>query len=1648
MKRSAIAIVALLLAMSVPTGLAQIPAPNDNTTVQGNPHTLSIDGYVTTKFASVGSEVQIMALTRGHSANTIVTAEIEHYPNMDVIDLISTVSLPEAGEFVDTVVLTQSGPHEDDANTMVWEGVYTIPVSALGGVYGAAITAEDGNLRVTDDPTQLGKVLREEIELVLAAVDNAWERSNPTLDIKGEFDELDDTAVANGGWSVFVATSRDGAGLGGSAQLWDAMIAAGHNQYNMSEGANFLEALMDLLDSDDIDASLAMITGLMVYMNEFPLPRTLDDFDEMVDYMLEFDPVANFSRFEGTADFAAAYDALLGSSEYVALREALDNLANGTKKFKSIQTILHNLALLAVSDHPEAILDALEAWAEPLIEGDFDSMTPVQKFLVRWIEMADKLNEETDIQDLDDDGAPERITWQYEYLLETNEGQAWTAKMEADDPWVNDIMDDFNQMPEDIIGHVFESISDPIWDGVGETAAEFLYWAENASRIERHMNWYPPEEGEEGGTEDGVNFEELYDISTSVYDPHVLDLGLELRFWGPEDDTDYPASFTMTATNDRGDDIQIILNQADDDRGRYLGRFTAINIEDTSWEFSQPMSGYSEEVDHAEFRMEGLRESMLDMLVPESVDEVFLISAVGVLVEQDETISVDSPYTVNTLTYDHEGAVEGAEVDIAILRISPQQAEIAFAQFESEGEVELSLTSTRLSGQYSGSDLVGDVDATISSLEWDEERGDHPQAAPLEDDIEISGMGTYWEKSDLPSGLVEVTTIGTVDTGLEFEFTQQIPLPGTSGCARVEAHSGERWAHLNWHYEEFRIDGDEDRETTYFDKPGLSELTIDWGDGSSVDEHSENGNSEDGWQSHDYSENDPMWAMNEYDITIAYTDENGVEVNHYLNYKPNEGYDFDGERRGYLESGWCNLDMESEFTPSAEIIDAFITDGPGEVMDEQIFTSDADGTASMLVSPSLPGFYITIVQSEVVNDDGDTMTGIGLNLNFATAASVSIGGLVLETTIAGIPVYSVTPGPSGLASLTVIPTGVEADAYTAELVIAPLELTVPFPDIDSDIWNTQEEYELDFQSGDTERTQEVRITAPLSLILATVMTEDSDWPEAVHMGVLMSNPGGLNLTGDLGPGQTTNIALDEATGEATRILAFAAPSNGFDPASIDFSAITELIWAEGLKADLNWISSEAKVDDYCIGMRVEEQDWGMGYNVHISLQHSQGDWASTQHVFDPSGARLADGQDASQGAVDDWSELEWEENTYESTFDLDLDTEDTFTLGLDEMEWTFDVIYDEDDDAYYLTFEENNEGRNWVCSGDGDMTDEEEFAMFDDFFASLDSVAWGLGSSADLRLPILASPQDSYTVIAVAQTGSGASAEVIAAFDSIVAQPNPEPPMMENLTLSFSPANPRPGDIVAITAIDEDLQVVADLSVTLVRDNITLFGLLTDEDGQARFGVTIGTIVVRVSGGMYNPAELTIIVSEDGIVTEDGEDLPTDTDGDGAIDSEDAFPNDPDETSDTDNDGVGDNEDLYPLDPDKTGVEVDEGDGNKSELGTDSGSDWNSTFIIAGAVVALLLMAAVILFVMRRRSGGDGNVWDDNVVQADDLFDEPVIATAPPSSGPPPSSAAPREPAPSAVGEMRDGYEVIEHPVGSGEWWWKDAATGRWNEWT
>ncbi len=1659
MKRTPIVIVALMLCMTVAPSMAEIAAPNDNETVNGVHRTLSIDGYVTTKFASVGSDVEIMALTRGHSSNTIVTADILHFRDFDPMDMLTSVSLPGSGVYVDTVVLSQAGVHDDDANTMTWRGTYIIPVDSLGGAYGASITAEDGNLLAMDNPTQSWNIMRGEFEKVMQAVDTAWDIGNPTMEIKDEFYDLDTLGSSHGGWTSFVTTATKGQGSGGSEQLWDDMLSAGHDQYDMSAGANFLEALMDFLDSEDIDASMATIIGLMAYANEFPLPRTFDDFGEVVDYMMTFDPIENFTRYEGTGDFEAAYNALLGSDEWLALEEALNNLADNSKQLESIQTIMHNIALLAVSIHPEAIADAMEAWIMPLMEGDFESMTPVQKLIVRWIEMAEAL-EETDIHDTNGDEIPDVIIWQYEKLLDTSEGQAWTAKMESstDSSYVNDVFDDFNTLPEDLLDILVNTMEDPIWGTVGDAAGVFGDWIENASGTDRHMYWPSPsssedeEEGEAGtgsgeaptGSEDdSIIFDELYDVRTTVNDPNVLDLGIEIRFWGPWEDDDYPDHFAMSMTNNHGITVNTLLLQDDNERQRYLGRLTASHIEDAVWSFTQPLENYEPDcadegcsVDNAELRMEALRPSMLEASSWEGMDEIFVVSAVGVLVEQDETTSVDAPYTVTALSYDSSGPVEGAEVDIAIVRISPQRAEDALSQFESEGEVELTV-SHQLEGRYTGSDLDGDVSATIARYEEDRDGQQHPQAADIEDDIEISGMGTFWAaSSELPpeGGLAEVRTTGITETGLEFEFMRVVPLPGTSGCAKTWGGSGGSYANIGWEYRNFRIDGEEDGE---YDKPELNEIKIDWGDGEYWSHtNSEQDHREDGWEGHDYEED---WEnANEYHITVIYTDEDDDDTEHHFTYKPHHGYSkHSDEGEQYYEDsdeegGWCELHSDESFTPSPQIIDGFITDGPLEVMDEQILTSGSDGEVGMTVTPTLPGAYISIVQSKVTRDDGETMTGVGLNFVAVTEASISLGGgLTQETTIAGIPVYTVEPDGGGLTTISVTPSGVDADEYTAWLGVAPVDLSVPFPDIDESVWSEPVDFELNFQQGDTSRNQEVRITAPVSLVAVMIMEEGSLFPTAIHAGLLLNNPGTMEMTGTLGPGQTTNIALSEEDGVASRILAMAAPKEGLDPASLDLSAFTEILYQELARGAIGWIPAEKELEQTCErfeGWREDRWDDGQESNIRMNVEYDFNEYAYSGPAYNPSNIVLADSDGNEVTPTSDWSMEEWEDK-YHANFNLDSGQ---YTLTAVNGEIEFEITAEEEGGQ----FEWGSD--NEMCSGNAEMTETEIYDMFDEFFGDLESVAWGQGSSADLRLPILSAPQEDYTVIAVAQIGQGESASVVAALDTKVAEPNPEPPVLQNLTLSFSPSNPLPGDAVQITAVNENNQPVSGLSVTLVRDNATLYGLVTDDDGQAAFWVTVGTIVVRVSGGecgCYNPAELTIIVTEQGIVTDDGEELPADNDGDGVLNSDDEFPDDPNEAVDTDGDGVGDNADAFPDDPDEDTDSDGDGIGDNSETSGEGGAatstSMDSILLIAGAVVGvLILITTIALFAMRRRNRDD-DMWSEG--QEEDVGD--VMFNAP--DGPPPGQS----------GEMRDGYEILEYPSGSGEWWWRDPSSGKWMEW-
>ena len=738
MKRNALLIIFVLIAMSLSPVIAQIPAPNS--TQNGN--TLSVDGFVTTKFASVGGDVEIFAHTRGHISSTQVTADILRY-DMDPIDAING-ELPLDGTIVSTVVLQNTGIHEKDPGTMTWKGVYTIPVTSLGGVYGASIKAENSPTMIAvDDSTQITKLLLEKFEdHVLQPLDNAWDTANPLGEIKSEFDLLKSDGTSNGGWTNFVETATKGSGPGGSEQLWNNMIDAGRNNYDMEAGSNFLEALMEFLDSEDVDAGLMMITGLLLYGDEFPIPRVMEDFGEVIDYAQMFDPIENFTRFEGTGDFEAAYNALVGSNEWDALQESIDNLANNQLPFQSIQNILHNLALLAVSDHPEAIISALEAWVEPLTNEDIDSMTPIQKLIIRMAEM------NVDIQDLNGDEIPDdegEITWEYELLLDTSEGQAWTAKMETNSPWVNDAFDNFNSMPEDILGHIFTSFESPVWENLGESIEKFGEWVEHSSENHYHNHWWNEWTDENGDGEDddqtiifGDNCQEddeedeesnctpeINSIVTSIYDRNVLDLGVTLNFnpenwdmWEEYRD-DVPNKFTIAMTNQFGD-VESTDLVREGNEYRYHGRLSVSTIQEAEWSFTQPMINFVPpcndcRVAFADLEMEKLFPTLLESMAWENNDESFIVSAVGVLVTQDETTSVNSDYNIKATAYSHDGPVENAEIDLAVLRVSPQVAVEAAESLSLEGQFYYDTSnSNTFSVNYDGNDINGNLEGEIN----------------------------------------------------------------------------------------------------------------------------------------------------------------------------------------------------------------------------------------------------------------------------------------------------------------------------------------------------------------------------------------------------------------------------------------------------------------------------------------------------------------------------------------------------------------------------------------------------------------------------------------------------------------------------------------------------------------------------------------------------------------------------------------------------------------------------------------------------------------------------------------------------------------------------------------------------------------------
>ena len=181
---------------------------------------------------------------------------------------------------------------------------------------------------------------------------------------------------------------------------------------------------------------------------------------------------------------------------------------------------------------------------------------------------------------------------------------------------------------------------------------------------------------------------------------------------------------------------------------------------------------------------------------------------------------------------------------------------------------------------------------------------------------------------------------------------------------------------------------------------------------------------------------------------------------------------------------------------------------------------------------------------------------------------------------------------------------------------------------------------------------------------------------------------------------------------------------------------------------------------------------------------------------------------------------------------------------------------------------------------------------------------------------------------------------------------------------------------------------------------------------------------------------------------------PMDTDGDGVLDPDDQFPNDPDEQSDADGDGVGDNADFAP-------------------------SVSNDIVYSAGAVMLLVLFGVLVLIVrgsskspedlqqeqwnktdafaerMMAMDGGETMLEAPNLGPVSDtiapITDEPVQAFEAPSElegydfGNESSFTTESQPPASLMGMMdSQGREHIEYPAQSGKYWHRTSPDSPW----
>ena len=305
--------------------------------------------------------------------------------------------------------------------------------------------------------------------------------------------------------------------------------------------------------------------------------------------------------------------------------------------------------------------------------------------------------------------------------------------MDTSYPHVGDGFDDFNGFDVELLAILKDTVEDPAWEQVGDAVNEFGSWVSNAS-FDRELEWeydYGDEEddgGDDSGDDDGdsggedseedsfqyVVFDDLHPMQTSMLNKHILDLGFELMMNGPWDSqTDYPNDFNMTVTDSTNDITNVVLTRDADGHNRYFGRFTAeslgkyIQFQSTLEAYRPACADQGCTVESSRLEINSLRPGLLEDMTTEVNDEIFLVSAIGVLVNQSETTLVNQPYFVESTTYDAAlGALDGAEIDSAVLRISPGLAESAVSTLSPEGDLKISSQSpSTLRAVYSSNDV-------------------------------------------------------------------------------------------------------------------------------------------------------------------------------------------------------------------------------------------------------------------------------------------------------------------------------------------------------------------------------------------------------------------------------------------------------------------------------------------------------------------------------------------------------------------------------------------------------------------------------------------------------------------------------------------------------------------------------------------------------------------------------------------------------------------------------------------------------------------------------------------------------------------------------------------------------------------------------